>query len=164
MKILKRVAVLVLCLGLLGFGINYIFLTTHVSVDEIESIYVYHAENGARIKEYNINFVEKKLYTFESTDGGNRNGKENDGYQGVVHVTDKQLESFVSGANSCAFFNWKLRYVDESLEDISTSPQWGVEVKYKNSAMSKTVGIGDYPMGFEHMQKVFKQSFGLNIL
>ncbi len=164
MKILRKVAVLILCLGLLGFGINYIFLTTHVSVDEIESIYVYHTENGARIKEYNISFVEKKLYSFESTDGGNRNGETNDGYQGVVSVSDEQLARFVSGANSCAFFNWKLRYVDESITDTSAYPQWGVEVKYKNSAMSKTVGIGAYPMRFEYMQKVFKQSFGLNIL
>lgn len=167
MKTLKRIAIFAVCAALLALGVDYIFLTTHVSADEIESIYVYHSENGARVREYSINFTEKKLYTFESTNGENRNNGEDtmqDGYQGVKVLSDSDLEKFVSKANRCAFFAWKLKYVDESIPDVSSYPQWGVEIKYTNSGMSKTVGIGEYPSTYDDMQKIFRDCFGLDIL
>lgn len=165
-KTIKRLAMVLVILLMLGFGINYIFLTTHISPDEVASIYVYHTENGVRIREYSIDFTDKKLYTFESTNGENRDIGQNhinDGYQGVIALTDEQIDDFIKGANSCAFFNWKLRYVNENIADTSGMPQWGVEIKYVNSGMSKTLGIEEYPSSYDKMKSIAVKTLGVDI-
>jgi len=131
-------------------------------VKDIDEIYVFFGGFGFIVREYKIDFVNKKLWEFQTVPGGSGRDSSavNEGYTFVGNLNDVKIADFFKECTKYGLANWERSYVEE---DIMDGVQWGIEVKYTDSTVLLSGGSNKFPGTWNNIGDALLNLTGKNI-